>query len=77
MYVSLKYTYLMSKLDDMDGQHIRDNSSAMPVKHVVTTGRPLRTAMTICGAEEDCDQDGLSEQIANSRSRVSNFVHSN
>jgi hypothetical protein len=64
----------MSKLAGKNGQHVRGNSPAVPVKPI-TTERTVVTNM--CAAEDrsDCGQDELSEQIANSRSRVSLRLH--
>ncbi|XP_028397607.1 protein KIBRA-like [Dendronephthya gigantea] len=65
-----EYMYFMSKLACKDGQHIRGNLPVLPVKPIAT-GRPVVTqSARTCEERNDCDQDELSEQIANSRSRV-------
>lgn len=67
----LQYMYFMSKLAGKDGQHIREKFPVIPMKPIAT-GRPVITqSARICEDRNDCDQDELSEQIANSRSRVS------
>lgn len=58
----------MSKLTGKDAQRTRGNSPALPVKPR-TAERPVLPA--ICDAEDRSDQDELTQQIANSRSRVS------
>ncbi len=62
----------MSKLAGKDSQHVRGNASTVPVKPT-TTERTLLTATNMCAVEDesDCGHDELSEQIANSRCRVS------
>ena len=58
----------MSKLTGKNAQRTRGNSPALPVK-AKTAERAVLPA--ICDAEERGDQDELTQQIANSRSRVS------
>ena len=62
----------MSKLAGKDGPHGRSNALAPPVKSA-TTERALLTSANMCPAEDNRDgaHDELSEQIANSRCRVS------
>ena len=64
----------MSKLTSKDTQPIHGNSPGLPVKPK-TAERSVFPATNICDAEDgsDCGQDELTEQIANSRSRVSTY----
>ena len=69
-----QYTYLMSKWTGEDGPQFHDDAGnvlTVPVK-AVTSERTVVTTKNICATDDsDRVQDELSEQIANSRSRVS------